>query len=85
MLVVVAWFWLSTGVMSLLDDSRWPDTSWVGCVVVVAVSLNGCHWSEMSCNGCVGSGFVNCAFVLVVLSVVVLVLVLFIVVLFWLC
>ena len=37
-------------------------------MVVVAVSLNGCHWSEMSCNGCVGSGFVNCACVLVVLS-----------------
>ena len=67
-LVVVVWLWLSTGVISLLDDSRWPDTSWVGRVVVVAVSLNGCHWSEMSCNGCVGSGFVNCGFVLVVLK-----------------
>ena len=71
MLVVVVWLWLSTGVISLLDDSRWPDTSWIGCAVVVAVSLNGCHWSEMSCNGCVGSGFANCGFVLVVLSVVV--------------
>ena len=67
-LVVVVWLWLSTGVISLLDDSRWPDTSWVGCVVVVAVSLNGCHWSEMSCNGCVGSGFANCGCVLVVLK-----------------